>query len=153
MTEVFISLGSNLNNRQENLNKAIAEIRKLGRGLVQSSVYETAPWGNENQPVFLNQVIRLETGLSATGLMKKLLEIETSLGRKRTDERWQPRTIDLDILYYGEECYNKSDLVIPHPFLQDRLFVLEPLAEIAPQKVHPLLQNTSTELLRRLKNK
>jgi 2-amino-4-hydroxy-6-hydroxymethyldihydropteridine diphosphokinase len=134
MAEVFLALGSNLGDRARNL---AAAREALGRGpignLQASSVYETEPWGPIKQGRYLNQVVRGVTALAPHPLLKKIQEIELSLGRHRVhEERYGPRTIDLDILLYDAIEMNESDLTIPHPRMVERPFVLVPLAEIAP---------------------
>ena len=135
MTEVFIGLGSNLGDREGNLAAARSA---LSRGVIdiaaESSVYETEPWGPVPQGRYLNQVLRGETTLDPHGLLAALLEIERALGRDRTrEQRYGPRTIDLDILRYGDREVREPDLQIPHPRMIERAFVLVPLAEIAPE--------------------
>jgi len=146
MNQSFILTGGNQGDRLQNLARASAEIEKLGRVLAISSIYETAAWGKTDQPDFLNQVIQLETGLSPQQLMHSLLEIESNMGRKRL-EKYDPRTIDLDILYYEDEIIDEPGLMIPHPRIQLRRFVLEPLYEIAPSFLHPVFHKTTYQLL------
>jgi 2-amino-4-hydroxy-6-hydroxymethyldihydropteridine diphosphokinase len=114
--------------------------------LVSSSVYRTKAWGIEDQPDFLNQVLEVESDLSAMEILKIILEIEQSLGRKR-DIRWSKRIIDIDILYYGDEIIDLPGLTVPHPEIQNRNFTLAPLCDIAPGFVHPKLLKTQRELL------
>lgn len=113
----------------------------------ESSVYETAAWGQTKQAAFLNKVIVLQTLLSADDLMKTLLQIEQELGRIRT-EKYGPRTIDLDILFYDDLIYHSAIVTLPHPAIQDRRFVLIPLKELSPGKVHPVYKKTITTLLK-----
>lgn len=134
MADVFIALGSNLGDRERNL---AAAHEALGRGVVSltaaSSIYETAPWGPVPQGPYLNQVVRGATDLSPQELLAKLIAIEFSLGRERAHEvRYGARTIDLDILWYGGREIRESNLVVPHPRMMERAFVLVPLADIAP---------------------
>ena len=117
-----------------------------GKIIIQSSVYETAAWGKEDQEAFLNQVILIETSLSPTDLLTTVLKIEEDLGRKR-QLKYGPRIIDIDILFYNNDVINIEGLKIPHPQMQYRRFVLTPLNEIAPQKLHPLLNKTVSQLL------
>lgn len=112
----------------------------------KSSIYETAAWGNTKQAAFLNQVISIRTNLPPDDLMKKLLEIEQKLGRLRT-EKYGPRTIDLDILFYDALIYHSAIVTLPHPAIQDRKFVLIPLAELSPGKIHPVYKKTIRTLL------
>jgi len=147
--DAYIALGSNQGDRELYLLRAIAEIgRSPGCKVTAiSSFYETSPVGNVNQPPFYNAVIKVDTNLSPVTLLDTLLSIETeSFGRVRTI-RWGARSIDLDLLLYGDCIMNTSHLTLPHPRLHERRFVLQPLDEIAPQLLHPLLQRTVHELL------
>lgn len=131
------------------LSKAVEEIGKYAGIIIQTSpVYETAAWGNTRQNAFLNQVVEIKSRLSPADLMQKLLQIEKSMGRMR-DLKWGPRRIDIDILFYGQTIINNTGLLIPHPHIQDRRFVLQPLLDIAPGFVHPKLNLTIEELLHR----
>lgn len=144
---IFLSLGSNLGDRQAVLALAREQIAKrVGAVSSESSVYETEPWGVADQPAFLNQVIRAETTLAPEEVLRIILDIEHELGRVRY-ERWGARVIDIDLLYYNALVLDSARLTLPHPRLQDRLFNLIPLAEIAPGFVHPSLKKTSLELL------
>jgi 2-amino-4-hydroxy-6-hydroxymethyldihydropteridine diphosphokinase len=130
MTLAYIGLGSNLGDRAENLRRALERLKQLGsvRG---SAVRETDPVGVLDQPKFLNAVAALDTEIAARELLSRLLEIERGLGRDRsTEARWGPRTIDLDLLLYGDEVIDEPGLTVPHPRLADRRFVLEPLCEL-----------------------
>ena len=147
MTEVFLLTGGNLGNRLEYLAKAKEQVeKKCGTVLQQSLVYETAAWGNEDQGAFLNQVLKIETDLVPEKLLHAIFEIEKDLGRKR-EMKYGPRTIDIDILFYGDSVIDQKGLKIPHPQIQNRRFVLTPLNEIAPNKIHPSLHKTITQLL------
>jgi 2-amino-4-hydroxy-6-hydroxymethyldihydropteridine diphosphokinase len=146
-TDVFLSLGSNEGDRQGNLDKTILRIGKEAGTIVKvSSVYRTAAWGKTDQPDFLNQAIQLETSLSPEELLEKILAIEHSLGRVRT-EKWAMRTIDIDILLFGQMTMTSPHLSLPHPELANRRFVLVPLNDIAPDYLHPVLKKTIRELL------
>lgn len=139
MTEAWVGLGSNLGDRSGTLDAALARIDGLARCRVVtvSRYYATAPWGEPDQPEFVNAVARLRTALSAAALLRALLRIESGLGRERRGRRWGPRAIDLDLLLYGERRIEKTDLVVPHPRLHERAFVLVPMAELAPDRVVP----------------
>jgi 2-amino-4-hydroxy-6-hydroxymethyldihydropteridine diphosphokinase len=140
-------LGSNVGDRPAYLEQAIKLItEKAGRLVANSSLFETAPWGNTAQRSFLNQGILIQTTLPPAELLQTLLDIEIELGRERI-EKWGPRIIDIDILYYDQLVINKDHLKIPHPFLQERRFSLVPLHEISPGWVHPQLQKTVAQLL------
>lgn len=151
MVQVFIALGSNLGDRQENLNRALEALTASVSITTRSSIQETDPAYVLDQPSFLNMVIAGETGLPAEALLSELKRIEDDLGRVPT-RRNGPRVIDLDILYYGDQVKNTDRLIVPHPRIAERLFVLEPLAEIAPGLRHPVLKMTTRELLERLKD-
>jgi 2-amino-4-hydroxy-6-hydroxymethyldihydropteridine diphosphokinase len=144
---IYLSLGSNLSDREKNLLLAIKKINaRSGTVLTVSSLYQTAPWGMPNQPEFLNQVIEIESDFSPQELLQNLLAIEKEMGRKPSP-RWSPRVIDIDILYFADLIVSEEDLVIPHVGIPHRRFALLPLAEIAPDSIHPLLNKTSKQLL------
>ena len=148
INQVYLGLGSNLGNRQENLNLARTRIAdNIGAIVAQSAIYETAAWGLKEQDHFLNQVIRITTALQPLEVLAGVLGVEQSMGRIR-EVKWGARIIDIDILYYNNEIINFPELVIPHPFIQERRFVLVPLAEIVGEGVHPQLHLTNTELLK-----
>ncbi|MCX2726554.1 2-amino-4-hydroxy-6-hydroxymethyldihydropteridine diphosphokinase [Thermomicrobium sp. 4228-Ro] len=134
----YIGLGSNLGDRRATLRAAVRRLSEHGRIVAVSSLYETEPVGFRDQPWFLNAVIALETDLDPRELLRTLLAIERSFGRERTF-RNAPRTLDLDLLLYDGVVENSVGLTVPHPRLHERAFVLVPLAEIAPDEVHPLL--------------
>ena len=153
MADVYLGLGSNLGNRMQRLADARNRIeRKAGTITAASSIYDTAPWGPVPQDNFLNQVIRISTALEPRELLAVLHEIERVAGRDRKSEiRFGPRTLDLDILLYGDRVLHEEGLAIPHPRLTERAFVLAPLAEIAPDlQVGGL---TVRELLGRIESK
>ena len=139
MTRAYVGLGANVGNRRENLDRAVELLAAEPgvRVLALSSVRETAPVGYVDQPRFLNAACALDTGLGPRELLERLLAIERALGRERTEPRFGPRTIDLDLLLYGNETLDEPGLTVPHPRLAERLFVLEPLLELAPDLVLP----------------
>jgi len=141
----FIGLGANLGDRDQQLAESLRCLGRKSKIMKVSSVYETEPWGFQDQPNFLNQVVELETELNPSELLQELKAIESDMGRESTF-RYGPRKIDLDILFYDELELSTETLVIPHPSLHERAFVLIPLAEIAPDLVHPTLHHTIREL-------
>lgn len=142
----YIGLGANLGEREAMLREAVRRLESLGRVTAVSSLYETAPVGFLDQPMFLNAVVALETTLEPGPMVQRLLEIEKALGRTRTF-RNAPRTLDLDLLLLGDLVLGTPNVTLPHPRLHDRAFVLAPLAEIAPAAMHPRLQQTAADLL------
>jgi 2-amino-4-hydroxy-6-hydroxymethyldihydropteridine diphosphokinase len=147
---VYLGLGSNLGNRRRNLESAVERLASPEvRVLRQSSIYETEPRELEDQPWFLNQVIEVETTLFPRQLLRRLQKIEVDLGRRRTVPKG-PRVIDLDILLYAGAKSTAPDLKIPHPRIAERRFVLEPLAELAPDLRHPCTGQTIREILARV---
>ncbi len=158
---VYLGLGTNLGQREENLRQALQRLGQasppLGAGLALpllrllrcSSIYETAPWGYLDQPAFLNCVVEAETDLAPTALLALAQRVEQELGRQPTF-RYGPRLVDVDILLYGDLTVDLPDLQIPHPRMAQRAFVLVPLAVIAPGVVHPVLKQTVAALLSRL---
>jgi 2-amino-4-hydroxy-6-hydroxymethyldihydropteridine diphosphokinase len=133
---VYLSLGTNLGNRLENLKQALDRLKKFCEEDSSSSVYETDPWGFEDQPFFYNQVVRIKTGLEPTQLLREIKKIEMEMGRVPTFQ-YGPRLIDIDILLYDKLMMNSTELKIPHPQIKSRAFVLSPLAEIAPDLIIP----------------
>lgn len=136
---VFLSLGSNLDDRESNLQTAIRALRRLGQVDAISSLYETEPYGVTDQPGFLNLALALSTDLPPHDLLTALKRLEQDIGRRST-YRWGPRVIDIDIVLDGDLVLDAPDLTIPHRDMANRAFVLEPLAEIAPHAVHPVLR-------------
>jgi 2-amino-4-hydroxy-6-hydroxymethyldihydropteridine diphosphokinase len=143
---VYLGLGSNLGDRKANLQAAIEGIEPVARLLAASPIYQTPPWGYFAQPDFLNQVIRVETDQSPSELLVYMKDLETRLGRTAT-VRYGPRTIDIDILFYDDLILDEPGLTIPHPRIQGRAFVLVPLADLAPDMLHPLEGKTISAML------
>ena len=145
----FIGLGSNVGAREKNVAAALNALETT-RGISVtkvSSLYETDPVGGPaDQPAFINAVAQIETALSAPRLLAVCQKIEEMLGRKRKIH-WGPRTIDLDLLIYGDEVHSSASLTIPHPLMHERRFVMEPFVEIAPDFVHPMLNRTARQIL------
>ncbi|MFY7652233.1 MAG: 2-amino-4-hydroxy-6-hydroxymethyldihydropteridine diphosphokinase [Chitinophagaceae bacterium] len=143
----YILLGTNLGDKIAYLNKAQQQLAdKCGKIIQSSQIYETAAWGYTNQPSFYNQVILLETPLLAVELMNQMLQIEAELGRIRT-EKMGPRTIDLDLLFYNNEVIDLPNLIVPHPRIAERRFVLIPMEELAPNWHHPVINKTIQQIL------
>ncbi|HME08143.1 MAG TPA: 2-amino-4-hydroxy-6-hydroxymethyldihydropteridine diphosphokinase [Bryobacteraceae bacterium] len=147
MKTAFLSLGSNLGDRTANLRQALAAMEAAGvHAIKQSSVYETEPQDLRNQPWFLNLVVQVQTTLFPLQLLHLLQKIELALGRRRAQAKG-PRSIDIDILLFSRFVVESAELEVPHPRMHLRRFVLEPLAEIAPEVRHPVLRKTAEELL------
>jgi len=146
--QVVFSLGGNIGNVEQTLNLAINFINdRIGKVKLISSIYTTKAWGVENQSDFLNQVVSVESSLLPTEVLSLCLIIEKELGRNRINQKkWQERVIDIDILFYGEEIITLPELLIPHPYIGERNFVLYPLSDILPDFIHPVLKNTVQEL-------
>ena len=152
MIDVFLLLGSNLGDRQSFLQKAIDHVEaEIAPVTKQSAIYETQSWGKSDAPDYLNQVIQLSTDLPAQEVLRRILNIEQVLGRRR-EVKWGSRTIDIDILFYGQDVIAEPDLNVPHPELHNRMFTLAPLSEIAPDFIHPILNKNVFELKNKLKD-
>ncbi len=153
MATIILSTGSNLGDRRAVLAAASQSIsRFIGPVLCASGLYETAAWGLTDQPSFLNQALKVDTLLSPEAVLEKITEIEQHLGRIR-DQKWGPRLIDIDLLYYGSVIIHEENLVVPHPEIPQRRFVLEPLMDIAPDWIHPELNLSTRELLEQTPDK
>lgn len=148
MNTTHLSLGSNLGNREKHLKDALLLLsRYVGEEIKVSPVYETEPWGYTDDKSYLNQVASIETDLGAREILEQINNIEREMGRVRGIERYSARTIDIDILFFNEQVVDFPDLKIPHPEIANRLFVLTPLADIAPDFIHPFLKVTIKQLL------
>ena len=147
MNKAVLLSGSNTGDLSRNMECALTMMAQYAGDIKNKSfIYETEAWGKIDQPAYYNQVIELNTYLDAHTLMQKLLQIEKMMGRERT-EKWAPRLIDLDILYFNNEVINEPDLKIPHPHLHERRFTLAPLSEILPDMLHPILNRSNKDLL------
>lgn len=152
MNKIYLLLGSNMGNSLEQLQIAIKNInRQIGKTIRKSGIYQTAAWGNTKQPDFLNQVIIVETGLTAAETMQAILLIEKNMGRIRTVKN-APRVIDIDILFFNKEIIDQKELIVPHPEIQNRRFVLIPLNELSPNLKHPVLLKNNHQLLNACKD-
>jgi 2-amino-4-hydroxy-6-hydroxymethyldihydropteridine diphosphokinase len=148
VNNVYLLLGSNLGDRQDNLTQAALQLNKLaGQVVEQSRIYETLAWGVEQQPSYLNQVLKIQTELFPEELLQVINQLEANMGRERRI-RWESRIIDIDILYYDTIIWQSQTLIIPHPELANRRFTLVPLAEIAPGFIHPILKLSTRDLLK-----
>ena len=147
MNKAYLLIGGNVGNRQQNLQQAVTAINNsCGRVLQQSAVYETAAWGKTDQQAFLNQALLIHTDFTPHQLLEHALEAEALLGRVRK-EKYGPRLIDIDILFFNNDIIRETALIIPHPEVQNRRFALAPLVEIAPKLLHPVLHKTISQLL------
>jgi len=153
MKIIFLGIGTNLGNRESNLKEAVAGIKEyIGPVVKSSSVYETEPWGFQTGDVFLNMVLKVETKLTPSGLLGRILMIESLSGRVRGEKHYSSRVIDIDILLYEDMIIDEKSLKIPHPLMHERKFVLVPLCEIGPEVVHPVLNKTFVSLLKSCKD-
>lgn len=145
--KIYLLLGSNLGDRKANIEQACRHIQnELSPTIIRSHLFETAAWGKTDQAAFLNQAVAVETDIEPLELLSLVKEIEKAVGRVDT-EKWGPRVIDIDLLFYGDEIIQEPTLQIPHPYLPVRRFALLPLAEIAADIIHPVLKKTIKELL------
>jgi 2-amino-4-hydroxy-6-hydroxymethyldihydropteridine diphosphokinase len=147
----FIGIGSNRGNRKENCETAVRIIatNKDTEGIRKSSLYETEAWGEESQNNFINCVAEIKTGKNVFDFFSLLQQTENKIGKKK-EGFWGPRNIDIDLLFFGQEIINEPDLKVPHPFLHLRRFVIKPLSEIAPDFIHPTLNQSIKILLKKL---
>ncbi len=155
MARVFLSIGSNLGDRVANIQQAVSMLSLDNRIkiLKTSSFYETQPWGNKNQPWFINAAMAIETVLDPEEVLSIFQNIEAKLGRKRElFKKWSERTLDIDILMYDEQIINSKNLIIPHPYMHERAFVLVPMLEVKADLVHPIFNKTISELYDELQN-
>jgi 2-amino-4-hydroxy-6-hydroxymethyldihydropteridine diphosphokinase len=144
---IYLSLGANMGDRVSNLRNAIAGLRNVGDVVLQSSMYETEPVDvDQIQPWFINCAVALDADIEPRLLLDKILSMELAMGRVRMEKRG-PRPVDIDIIFFGDEVVDLPGLTVPHPAMQSRRFVLEPLGEIAPDVLHPLLKKSVQELL------
>jgi 2-amino-4-hydroxy-6-hydroxymethyldihydropteridine diphosphokinase len=148
MPVVYLGIGSNVGRREDNCLRAISFLEKNGLKITKrSALYETEPWGVKDQPEFINMAVEAETDVSPRELLSLIKKIESEMGRL-PGKKWGPRVIDIDILLYDMLIMNEDELIIPHPLMHERMFVLAPLSEIAPEKVHPVINRTIRELLK-----
>ena len=146
MNIVFLQLGSNIGDRKMFLQKAIKNINmKLGTVVNFSKIYESEAWGVKNQNNYLNQILKITTNLDSNQILREVLDIEKILGRKRK-EKWGERCIDIDIILFNNDIIKTIELSVPHDYMHNRMFVLLPLSEIAPNMVHPIYKKTIKEL-------
>ena len=148
MIKLYLLLGGNLGNKQQVFSEARERLaRQLGPITTQSAIYETEPWGFESDDIFWNQVIEIETSLSAEEVLPQTQQIEHELGRIRKANQYDSRIIDIDILFCGNQVIELENLVVPHPRIQERKFVLVPLCEIAPELIHPVFLKSIKQIL------
>lgn len=153
MNRVYVAFGTNIGDKNKNIEKAIEMMKDRGLKVIKmSQIYKTEPYGYTEQPEFLNGVLEVLTDLDAVNVLKILLEIEKDMGRVR-EFKWGPRIIDLDILFFNDEIIDEKDLKVPHPDMQNREFVLKPLCDIAPNFIHPVLKKSVKDMLLELELK
>lgn len=147
MEKVYLCLGGNIGDTRNYLQNAVAMIgRRIGRVVSQSAVYQSEPWGFNAEQMFLNQVVVAETELEPHAVLELCLQIEAELGRTRSGNGYEPRTIDIDIVFFGQQIVNQPDLQVPHPLMHRRNFVLRPLCDVAADFVHPIFGLTVRQL-------
>lgn len=152
MAKVYLSAGSNVGDRQKFIKLALQSISEFCKIIKVSSLYETEPWGKLDQPQFLNLCLLIETQLQPKQLLKKFKNVESNLGRTK-NVKWAEREIDIDILFYENLILNEVDFILPHPRIEERVFVLIPLSEIAPDFIHPVFQKPIRELAKNIDGK
>lgn len=151
MNKAYIAFGTNVGDREKNINTALKMMEDRGIKIIKkSNIYKTEPYGYTDQPEFLNGAVEVETNLSCRELLSMLLNIEKDMGRVR-QFKWGPRNIDLDIIFYNDEVIDEPDLKVPHPDMHNRDFVLKPLCDLNPNFVHPVFKKTVKTLLDELK--
>lgn len=148
MSTAYLLLGTNLGNKEGYLKKALKLLKKLGKIKKHSAIYETEPWGFSDERNFFNMAVCLETSFNPFELLNEIVRIEISIGRKRQEKQWIAREIDIDILFYDDNIIHDENLIVPHPHLQNRKFVLVPLNEIAPRFIHPAYGKNISTLLK-----
>lgn len=147
MEKVYLCLGGNIGDTRNYLQNAVAMIgRRIGRIVSQSAVYQSEPWGFNAEQMFLNQVVVAETELEPHAVLELCLQIEAELGRTRSGNGYEPRTIDIDIVFFGQQIVSQPDLQVPHPLMHHRNFVLRPLCDVAADFVHPIFGLTVRQL-------
>ena len=147
MNKVYLAFGSNIGESMKTIESAFTLLEQNQMKITnKSSIYETEPYGYKDQPNFVNGVVEVETELTCREVLKNILDIELKLGRVRTIH-WGPRVIDLDIIFYNDEIYCEQDLIVPHPDLQNRDFVLKPMNDLCPEFIHPILKKSVKEML------
>ncbi len=148
MEKVYLCLGGNVGDTLNYLQNAIAMIgRRIGSVVSQSAVYQSEPWGFNAEQMFLNQVVVAETELEPHAVLEHCLQIESELGRTRSGNGYEPRTIDIDIIFFGHQLVSQPDLQVPHPLMHQRNFVLRPLCDVAADFVHPVFRKTVHQIL------
>jgi 2-amino-4-hydroxy-6-hydroxymethyldihydropteridine diphosphokinase len=147
--QIYLCIGGNLGEREANLEEALSFIDiNFGDVLAVSSIYESEPWGMSDVPNFLNQVMLIQSDLSNDQLLSEISELEEFFGRERSSEGYVSREMDIDVLFIGDEIVDSETFKVPHPLVAERRFVLEPLAEIAPDLIHPQVKQSVTEILK-----
>lgn len=153
MQKVFLGIGTNIGDRDENIDIAYRYIEnKIGNIIKKSNRYKTAPWGVLNQPDFINTCVLVETIIDHDELLKQIADIEKEMGRIRY-KKWGERLIDIDILFYGNEIIKTEKLTIPHSYIQERIFVVKPLEDIDPNYLHPVLNKTIAQIAKNCSDK